>query len=560
MDLFIADYLVIALYVALLAGVALLFRNRGTYDTRSYFAAGNNSPWWLLGISMVATTFAADTPLAVTGIVAKDGLAGNWIWWSFMFSGLLTALVYAPLWKRSGVLTDVELISHRYSGRAARVLRSFRAFYLALPINCIILGWVTLGMSKILTVLTGAPQWQVIVLLYLLTGLYIAITGIWGVLLTDAVQFGVAMLGSILFAWLSVDAVGGFEPLLIKLQMLGHGPELLHFFPETGTPLFTTFLVWVGVMWWASWYPGAEPGGGGYVVQRLVSARSERDSVIAALLFNIAHFALRPWPWILVALVSMVYFPDLADKEAGYPAMMKEILPPGLYGLMLVVFVSAFVSTVSTHLNWGASYLINDVYRVMRKPETHFASVPEAEAHYVRVGQGATLLIMGLSILISYYFDSVKGGWEALLSIGAGIGPVLLFRWFWRRINAWSELSAMLAAAAGTVLLQYAGLDDFSQKLFWNTILTTAVWIPVTFLTRPEPAAILDAFYAKVHPATGAAFWAEKLLLTAAGAAAIVCFLAGMRDVFFFSIWTGAGYFVVGAALAGLVVWKGAEK
>jgi Na+/proline symporter len=556
MNLFTADYLVIALYVALLAAVAVLFRNRGTYDTRSYFAAGNKSPWWLLGISMVATTFAADTPLAVTGIVAKDGLAGNWIWWSFMFSGLLTTMVFAPLWKRSGVLTDVELIGIRYSGTPSKVLRTFRAFYLALPINCIILGWVTLGMSKILTVLTGAPQWQVIIALYLLTGLYIAFTGIWGVLLTDAVQFGVAMLGSIIFAWLAVDNAGGFTVLHEKLQAAGHGPELLAFFPETGTPLFTTFLVWVGVMWWASWYPGAEPGGGGYIVQRLVSARSERDSVIAALLFNIAHFALRPWPWILVALVSMVYFPELADKEAGYPAMMKAILPPGLYGLMLVVFVSAFVSTVSTHLNWGASYLINDVYRFVRKPETHFTSKAEAEAHYVRVGQGATLLIMALSILISYYFDSVKGGWEILLSIGAGIGPVLMLRWFWMRINAWSELSAMIAAAIGTFALDAAGISDFGTKMALNTLISTIVWVAVTFVTRPEPEEVLTKFNTLVHPESSPSFWVNKLVLTASAAGAILFFLVGMRDVFFFSTLTGLSYFAAGGALCGFVVWR----
>lgn len=548
MKLFLADYLVIATYLALLAAVAWYYRNKGTFDTRSYFAASGDSPWWLLGISMVATTFAADTPLAVTGIVAKDGLAGNWIWWAFMFSGMLTTVVFAPLWKRSGVITDVELISLRYSGKPASILRTFRAFYLALPINCIILGWVTLGMSKILQVLTGAPQWQVIVLLYLLTGVYIALTGIWGVLVTDAVQFAVAMAGSVIFAVLAVNHVGGLDALYTKLGTAGHDPQqVLAFFPAGGTDLFYTFLVWVGVMWWASWYPGAEPGGGGYIVQRLVSSRNEKEAIQASLLFNIAHFAVRPWPWILVALVSMVVFPDLADKETGYPELMKLILPAGFFGLMIIVFISAFVSTVSTHLNWGASYLINDVYKVFRKPES-FDSTAEAEAHYVRMGQGSTLLIMALSILVSYYFDSVKGGWEILLSIGAGIGPVLILRWFWTRINAWSELSAMIAAAAGTIALDVAGIGEFGPRMVLNTAFTTVVWLVVTFLTKPEPEAIKQAFFEKINPETSLRFWFFSALRVSAGTASILLFLAGMRNLFF--VGTASGLFLIFAGVA----------
>ncbi|MGK7370568.1 MAG: sodium:solute symporter family protein, partial [Candidatus Halalkalibacterium sp. M3_1C_030] len=418
------DYLVMGGYVLLMIGVAVVARKRGQEDLEDFFTGGKNLPWWLIGISMVATTFAADTPLAVTGIVASEGIAGNWIWWNFMFSGLFTVFLYAKLWKRADVITDVEFIELRYGGKPASILRGFRAIYLAFPINCIILGWVTVGMAKILTVVTGADQWMIIFALYILIGIYIAISGLWGVVVTDFIQFIIAMGGSITLAWLAVDHVGGLDEMHAKLVTeFGPDPWVLDFNPFTNPEiLLSTALVWVGMMWWASWYPGSEPGGGGYIAQRMFSAKDEKNAVGGTLLFNVAHFAIRPWPWILVALVSLIVYPNLADKETGYPLLMLDLLPAGLLGLLAIAFLSAFVSTVSTHLNWGASYVVNDFYKRYFKPPNRFETKEEAEKHYVWISRIATLLIMALAILVSYFFDTVKGGWEAILSIGAGTG------------------------------------------------------------------------------------------------------------------------------------------
>lgn len=552
------DYLIMALYLAMLIGVAIIAKRRGQESLEDFFTGGKDLPWWLIGVSMVATTFAADTPLAVTGIVASEGIAGNWIWWNFMFSGLFTVFLYAKLWKRADVITDVEFIELRYGGKPASILRGFRALYLAFPINCIILGWVTVGMAKVLTVVTGADQWAIIVFLYGLIGIYIAFSGLWGVVVTDFIQFIIAMGGSILLAWLAVDSVGGLDQLHAKLiAEYGANSWVLEFNPITSPKIMlATALVWVGMMWWASWYPGSEPGGGGYIAQRMFSAKDEKNAVGGTLLFNIAHFALRPWPWILVALVSLVVYPNIADKETGYPLLMLELLPAGLLGLLAVAFLSAFVSTVSTHLNWGASYVVNDFYKRYLKPPEEFNTEQQAQQHYVWISRLATLLMMITAVIVSYFFDTVKGGWEAILSIGAGTGLVFMLRWFWWRINAWSEITAMITAAIGSFLAPELGYDDFASKMIFTTIFSTICWISVTFLTRPESDQTLQTFFNRVRP--GGPGWKRftkdgkpvepiwpAVMKVAVSAFAIICVLYGMGQLFFGSALLGSGLIVL---------------
>jgi solute:Na+ symporter, SSS family len=555
------DYCVITAYFAVMLVVGYIARKRGQATLEDYFTGGKNLPWWLVGTSMVATTFAADTPLAVAGITASDGIAGNWIWWNFMFSGLITVFIYARLWKRADVITDVEFISIRYSGKPARILRGFRALYLAFPINCIILGWVTVGMAKVLTILTGAEQWTVILLLYFLIGTYIAFSGLWGVIITDFVQFIVAMGGSVLLAYYAVAHVGGLDQLKAELaELFGAGHSMLSLNPLNSPEIaISTALVWVGMMWWASWYPGAEPGGGGYVAQRMLSAKDERNAVGGTLLFNVAHYALRPWPWILVGLVAMVVYPGLDDPESGYPMLMLKLLPAGLLGLLAVSFLAAFVSTVSTHLNWGASYVVNDFYKPFLKPEADFDSPEEAQKHYVRVSRIATIVMMLAAIGVSYMFDSVKGGWETILSIGAGTGLVYLLRWFWWRINAWSEIAAMSGAAVGSFLAPMVGFEGFAEKMIFTTVFATIIWVAATFFTAPDDEETLQDFYDRVKP--GGPGWqrfcsaGEKRYSLLPGAAcvaisatSIIALLFGMGQIFFESMVIGTTCLIGGIA------------
>lgn len=490
-----------------MAGFGILAKRREQKNLSDFFAGGKKMPWWLLGTSMVATTFAADTPLAVTGIVASEGIAGNWIWWNFVFSGMLTVFIYARLWKRADVVTDVEFIEKRYSGKPAAFLRGFRAIYLAFPINCIILGWVTVGMAKVLSVVTPFNEWTIILILYGLTALYIMVSGLWGVIVTDFIQFLIAMVGSIILAVLAVQHVGGLGALKDQLAVTyGDNHHFLEFIPMNNPELMlTTFLVWIGMMWWTSWYPGMEPGGGGYVAQRMFSAKSEGHAVGGTLFFYFAHFVLRPWPWILVALVSLIVYPDLSDKELGYPKLMVEILPAGLFGLLVVAFLSAFVSTVSTHLNWGASYVVNDVYKRFIKPENQFRSSDEAGKHYVLMSRFATLFIMICAVIVSWFFDNVKDGWEAILALGAGTGPVYLLRWFWWRINAWSEIAAMSGAAIGVILAGIIGIDGLAPTILFTTAVSTAIWLTVTLFTKPVNDEKLREFCLLVRP--GGAGW-----------------------------------------------------
>lgn len=494
------DWAIIGGYFLLSAAIGIALSGRGGRSVSDYFLSGRQLPWWLAGTSMVATTFAADTPLAVAGLVARNGIAGNWIWWSAAFGSMLTVFFFARLWRRAGILTDVEFAELRYSGRPAAILRGFRALYLGVPINCVIMGWVNLAMAKILSVTLGWDQLTAVLISLAITGVYSALSGLWGVVVTDFLQFSLAMLGTIALAWfaLQLPEIGGLTGLAARVP-----PGTLDFVPSfAGDPLagatlvalpLASFLTYVTVQWWASWYPGQEPGGGGYVAQRMMSAKNERHSLFATLWFTVAHYCVRPWPWILVGLVSMVLYPTITDKEAGYAMVIRDHLPEGWRGLLLGAFFAAYMSTISSQLNWGTSYIVNDFYR-------RFLKRDGTERHYVWIARLTTLGLMIVSGIVTFYLESIRQAWEFVLESGAGIGLVLILRWYWWRINAWSEISAMIAAAVG-----YAALKTFTTIAFPYSLLivvawTTTCWLVVTLATPPETDAQLVAFFRRTRP------------------------------------------------------------
>ncbi len=494
------DWLIITLYFFVILAVGFAYYRRASTDVGQFFLSGRSLPWWLAGTSMVATTFAADTPLAVSGIVARDGIAGNWIWWNAALGSTLAVFFFARLWRRAGIVTDVEFAELRYTGRAAAFLRGFRALYLGLPVNFLIMGWVNLAMAKILLVTLGWDRLTAVLVSLAFTGIYTSLSGLWGVVVTDFIQFTLAMLCTIALAWfaLRLPEVGGIDGLQAAL------PEsTFRFLPTIGTngvdaaqtialPL-ASFIAFLGVQWWASWYPGSEPGGGGYVAQRMMSTQNERHSLIATLWFTVAHYCLRPWPWILVGLASLVLYPDIIDREAGYVMVIRDHVPAGWRGLILAGFFAAYMSTIGTQLNWGCSYVINDFYR-------RFIKSNASEAHYVRASRLTTLLLMILGGIVTFYLESIRQAWEFILESGAGIGLVLILRWYWWRVNAWSEVAAMVAPAIGFAYLKLFTNIVFPNSLFYLVTWTTACWLLVTYLTQPEPLSHLTAFYRRVQP------------------------------------------------------------
>ena len=559
MQLTLIDWIVIGAYFALNIGIGFYYKARAGQSTSEFFLSGRNVPWWLAGTSMVATTFAADTPLVVTGFVAKNGIAGNWIWWSFLMSGMLTVFFYARLWRRAGVMTDIEFAEIRYSGKPAAFLRGFRSLYLGVIVNCIILGWVNLAMVKILGLIFGVDKDQALLIvlgLIALTSFISTLSGLWGVLVTDMVQFVIKMGMVIVLAVFAVNAVGGMGALKEKLVSSGRG-EALNLVPDLNSvwmPMIT-FLVYISLNWWATWYPGAEPGGGGYVAQRMFSAKDERHSMLATLWFNIAHYAIRPWPWILVALVSIVLYPNLTDKETGYIVVLMDHLPASLRGLMIAAFAAAYMSTIATQLNWGASYLINDFWR-------RFVKKDGTERYYVRASQVATVLLTLISAEITRHMDSIGGAWKVLIVTGAGTGGVLLLRWYWWRINAWSEVAAMICAAVVSVGLQVVfGYDTDQPKQFALVMLTTVgittvVWLAVTYLTAPEPQDKLVSFYRRTHPSrTGwgpIAALAPEVKASSGGLSNLVDWIAGCTLVY--GALFGVGKLLLGDTTTGLLL------
>jgi Na+/proline symporter len=554
MSLHALDWIVIVGYLLINLLIGIYYRRRAGGNTEEFFVSGRNVSWWLAGTSMVATTFAADTPLLVTGLVATQGIAGNWLWWSFCIGGMMTVFFFARYWRRAEILTDVELTEIRYGGKPAAFLRGFKAVYLGLLMNCLILGWVTNAMVSIIAVLLGSviqpgrvlqlslgghtlfhytlgdPSHTALLLCILVivpfTGIYTAIGGLWGVLVTDLFQFILKMGMVIVLAWVAVAKIGGMAALKLQLEFVNRATQQsgaptsnpLAFFPNfhlgwTSNALWTlpliAFVVYLGVQWWSAWYPGAEPGGGGYVAQRMFSARDEKNSLGATLWFNIAHYALRPWPWIITGLVALAVYsphgglhPSAAFEQSpqqGYVMVLRDYLPAGLRGVMIAAFLAAFMSTMGTQLNWGVSYLVNDLYR-------RFMAREKTERHYVRVGRVFTILLVLLSGYIASQLTSISEGWHIVLNLGIGTGAVYILRWYWWRINAWSEIVAMSVAAIVALVLKFwaplAGSDTIidAKTALITAGSTTVAWLIATFLTPAESNEKLTSFYKRVHP------------------------------------------------------------
>jgi len=591
------DWLLVVGYFAISFGIAIYFYRRASKDTSEFFLSGRDMPWWLAGTSMVATTFAADTPLLVTEIVASDGIAGNWIWWNFAFGGMLTVFFFARLWRRSGVMTDVELVELRYDGPAAAWLRGIKAVYFGLLLNVIIIGWVSLAMETIIDTLfpgltlfgyasfsflggTFGASLVVTGLMLMVVAVYSLLGGLLGVMVTDFVQFFIAMGGTIALAVFALQApeVGGLAGLQEQLD-----PSTFNMLPTVtfgtaaeGAGALTlsglAFVAYIGVQWWGSWYPGNEPGGGGYIAQRMMSAKNEQHSLFATLWFTVAHYCLRPWPWIIVALCALVMFPDLpeGEKRAGFVMVMRDVLPPGMLGLLFAAFLAAFMSTVSTQLNWGVSYLMNDFW-------SRFVQPGASERQQVFLSRVFTFALGLISLLVTANLDTIEQAWGLILSASAGLGLVLILRWYWWRVNAWSEIAATVTPIALVILAlllpdgtQVPGLQaDFPVNLYAVVGFTTVVWLAVTLLTRPTGPDTLDHFYRKVRPggpgwtpvarrhpdvepdAGFARLWLDWLL----GVAFVYLTLFGVGKLLVGRAVLGAGL-LVGAAAAAAFLWR----
>ena len=513
------DWVIAIVAVAVCFVPALFFGKRSSKNTSEFFASGRSVPWWLAGLSMVATTFSSDTPNLVTDIVRRNGVAGNWVWWAFVLTGVATVFFYARLWRRSGVLTDLEFYEIRYSGKAATAVRGFRAVYLGLLFNCLIMATVNLAACKIAGVLFGLDRWQTLLFVGLLNVAFAAHSGLWGVLVIDMIQFFIKMTAVIAAAYFAVNLpqVGGVSGLVEKLSTMksAEGAPYLNFLPDFANNwdiALAVFIMPLAVQWWAVWYPGAEPGGGSYIAQRMLASKSEKDSLGAVLFFNVAHYVLRPFPWILVALASIIIYPQLSDIQAAfphldkslighdiaYPAMLK-FLPVGFVGLMVGGLVAANSSTILTHLNWGASYLVHDFYR-------RFIKQDGTEKHYVAMGRLATILLFFISSAMVFVLDTAKDTFDIILQVGAGTGLLYLLRWCWWRINAWCEVVAMISSfivSVGFIILQKQGIFtlDSAPKLILTVIITTICWLLAAYFAPQTDRETLIEFYKKVHPA-----------------------------------------------------------
>jgi len=512
MQLSALDWWVLALYGVTILSVGLVFARRAGRGTEEYFLAGRSMPWWLIGTSMVATTFSADTPNLVTDLVRTGGVSQNWVWWAFVITGMCTVFFYAKLWRRSGVLTDIGFYELRYSGRSAAFLRGFRAVYLGVFFNVMIMATVTLAAIKIGGVLLGVGPYTVVLVAGTATVLYSATSGLWGVLVTDLLLFSVSMVGSVAAAIyaLRLPEVGGLSGLMAHANVT----DKLSFLPDFSDPTTAAavFIVPIAVQWWSTWYPGAEPGGGGYVAQRMLAAKDEKNAMQATLWFSVAHYAIRPWPWILVGLASLIVYPTLSDLTAAFPNVdpsiigndlaypaMLVFLPAGLLGLVVASLAAAYMSTISTHLNWGASYVVDDVYR-------RFVAPDREERDYVKVARVSTVALIVLSSVVGLQLETAMQAFQILLQIGAGTGLVFLLRWFWWRINTWSEISAMVISFLVAVYFGFLHTPlgftkwDPSAELVVGVAVTTVGWLVVTFLTPPVDTETLKDFHTRIQP------------------------------------------------------------
>jgi len=526
------DWLIILSYIAFSLGVGIYFSKRAASSTEEYFLSGRSLPWWIVGTSMVATTFAADTPLAITEFVRGPGIWQNWFWWNLLMGSLLGVFLFSRLWRRAEVLTDNELLEIRYSGKPAAFLRAFKAGYFAILYNFIVMGWVINAMASVVSVMLNMDKWTAVWLCVLIALVYAILSGFWGVVVTDLVQFIIAMFGSITLAIIALNHIGGMETLLDKLsQLMGTdavNENTLKFIPPVPDASITTstfwespfskFLIFISVMWWS--HHGTD--GGGYIIQRMSSAKNERHALLATLWYNLAHYALRVWPWVIVAVVSIIMFPIIPDSyaelgtKAGYPLVMNSLLGPGLKGILIVSFLAAFMSTIDTHLNWGVSYLINDIYKRFYRPN-------ESDTHYVFVGKILTVVLMVLAAFTALKMQSISKAWEFIFAMGAGIGLVLILRWFWWRVNAWSEITALATSIIITITLEViafsqaiSSADTYTlfgsapvlfgvtlqihHKLMIIVPMAILSWVTVTFFTKPEPFERLEEFYKRVQP------------------------------------------------------------
>jgi len=577
------DWMVVISFFILYVLISLYFHKKAS-STKNFFLSGQNLPWYIAGTSMVATTFAADTPLAVTELVAQNGIAGNWLWWNMVFGGMLTVFFFARLWRRAGIMTDCEFITIRYSGKIAHFLRGFRAIYIGIFMNTIVIAWVNLAMVKILKVLfpdllfmglneinflgftfSSHLLWVGIAMLFI--AMYSTLSGLMGTSITDSIQFIVAMAGCIILAIIALQhpSIGGIEGLKAKLPSW-----IFSFFPEisnNSAPTMTgvlrlslvAFITYLGVQWWASWYPGAEPGGGGYIAQRIMSAKNEKHSILATMWFQIAHFALRPWPWILVALVSLVLYPSLplAQKGDGFVYVIRDLLPSGVLGLLVAAFFAAYMSTIASQSLWGTSYIINDLFKPYIKPN-------KDERYYVKISRYSLFLLVIFSLFLTSKLNRISDAWKFILECSAGIGPVLLLRWYWWRINAWSEIAALLAPFIIYPFIVYYKItfpNSLLIILFWSSI----VWILVTFLTKPTSDEKLKSFYNKVKPmgpgwkkfnnhASESSPIKYLLLCWLLGSLTVIMFLFSIGEIIFHRYVSGFSFLML-AILSGVLVF-----
>jgi SSS family solute:Na+ symporter len=565
------DILIIVGFMALTLVVGLIVRRRGSRDSAGYFLGNRQMPWWLLGLSMVATTFSTDTPNLVTNIVRTQGVSGNWNWWAFLLTGMLTTFVFARLWRRLGVTTDIEFYEKRYGGKMASFLRGFRAIYLGVFYNVMIIGMVTLAAIKIGGVMLGVSPMIVVLGAGLVTVVFCAASGFIGVVITDVILFVTAMVGAFLAAWFALDhpSVGGLSGLMSHETVRASSAVFPDFSdPSAWIPLL---LVPLAVQWWAVWYPGSEPGGGGYVAQRMLAAKNEQHAIGASAFFNLAHYALRPWPWILVALASLIVFPDLASlREAlpqvdpsiighdlAYPAMLS-LLPAGVLGFVVASLVSAYISTVSSHLNWGASYVVNDVYvRFMR---------PEASAReQILIARVTTVALMVIAAIVALMLKDAFQAFRLVLTIGAGTGLLFILRWFWRRINAWSEISAMVISFVVSVAMDWWAPDTMDPwRIFlYSVLITTIGWVAITFLTSAEKTEVLQSFENSLRQgdADGTRFRSEVrngILLTILSAIAIYGLMFGTGGLLYGEVGKAMIWLIL-SALSGaavFLVWR----
>ncbi|HJU75649.1 MAG TPA: sodium:solute symporter family protein [Gemmatimonadaceae bacterium] len=565
MNLVALDWWIVAASIVISFIPAIFFYRRASANTTEFFTSGRAAPWWLIGVSMVATTFSTDTPNLVTNMVREGGVAGNWAWWSFLLTGMLTVFFFAKMWRRSRVITDLEFYELRYSGKVATFLRGFRAIYLGLFFNCVIMATVNLAAVKFGSVLLGWPAWQTLTLAAVMTIFFASVSGLWGVLVTDSLQFVITMGSTFAVAYFALQQpeVGGFSGLIAKVQ-----PQQINFLPDFSNNwnvALAVLIIPLTIQWWSVWYPGAEPGGGSYIAQRMLAARSEKDAVTGTLLFNVMHYALRPWPWIIVALCSILVYPELSDiaraypyvdpaligHDMAYPAMLR-FLPAGFLGAMVAGILASYRSTIETHLNWGTSYLVHDFYRRFVKPDA-------SERHYVFVARITTALLMVTAASLTFVLTTASESFNLILSIGAGTGLIYILRWFWWRINAWSEIAAMIGSfviAFGFFIARKMGYEVAAHiSLIVTVAATTVIWLIATYLARPTDGATLRSFYALVRPAgPGWKAIRDEMNLPASPDSLTTALLGWIVGCFFvYAGLFGTGSFIYGRTGQGLV-------